>query len=46
MENKIVIQVDQKELDEVLEKANRLKEILEEIQILTHSLFAPNQKDD
>lgn len=46
MKDKIVIRVDQKELDEALEKANRLKKLLEEIQILTHSLFTSNQKDD
>lgn len=43
--NELIISVNMEDLDKAIEKANRLKEILEEVQSLTHSLFNPNQKD-
>lgn len=43
--NELIISVNTEDLDKAIEKANRLKEILEEVQSLTHSLFNPNQKD-
>lgn len=42
MKNKISIHVDVKELDEALEKANRLKELLTEVQELIYSLLNPD----
>lgn len=38
------IQVDTTELDEAIEKANRLKELLQEIHDLIHSLGAISRK--
>lgn len=44
MKNELIISVNTEDLDRAIEKANRLKEVLEEIQILTSSLFNSNQK--
>ena len=38
MRNEISIRIDAKDLDEALEKANRLKELLTEVQELIYSL--------
>jgi hypothetical protein len=42
MDGNIKITIDSSELDETIEKANRLKEILLEIQNLIHSLGNKN----
>lgn len=38
MRNEISVRIDAKDLDEALEKANRLKELLTEVQELIYSL--------
>lgn len=43
--NEISVHVDITELDTAIEKASRLKELLQEAQILIYSLSGTNQKD-
>ena len=45
MENEIPVHVNTNELNEAIEKARRLKELLQEVQILIHSLSGTNQRD-